>query len=60
MAVPRRKISKSKRDHRRGHIKIQESGLTECSNCNSLIRPHRVCPDCGFYKGVEVVEVKES
>tara|TARA_Y100001970_G_C14223863_1_gene854343 strand:+ start:762 stop:944 length:183 start_codon:yes stop_codon:yes gene_type:complete len=60
MAVPRRKISRSKRDHRRGHIKIAESGLSKCNNCGSLIRPHRVCPECGFYKGVEVIEVKAS
>jgi len=25
-----------------------------------LIRPHRVCPECGFYKGVEVIEIKAS
>jgi len=60
MAVPRRKISRSRRDHRRGHIQIKESGLSKCDNCSSLIRPHRVCPECGFFKGVEVVEVKES
>ena len=60
MAVPRRKISRSKRDHRRGHIKIKESGLSKCSNCDSLVRPHRVCPECGFYKGVEIIEVKAS
>ena len=60
MAVPRRKVSRSKRDHRRGHIKIKESGLSECTNCRSLIRPHRVCPECGYYKGVEVVELNAS
>ena len=58
MAVPRRKISRSKRDHRRGHIKIKEYALSKCSNCDSLIRPHRVCPECGYYKGVEVFVVE--
>ena len=57
MAVPRRKTSRSQRDHRRGHIKISETALSECTNCHALIRPHRVCPECGFYKGVEVIEV---
>ena len=60
MAVPRSKTSRSQRDHRRGHIKITESALSECTNCHALIRPHRVCPECGFYKGVEVIEVKGS
>ena len=57
MAVPRRKTSRSQRDHRRGNIKIPEPALSECTNCLALIRPHRVCPECGFYKGVEVIEV---
>ena len=57
MATPSRKVSRSKRDHRRGHIKIKEPALSECTNCGALIRPHRVCPECGFYKGVEVLEV---
>ena len=60
MAVPRRKISRSQRDHRRGHIKIPESALSECTNCHALIRPHRVCPECGFYKGVEVIEINPN
>jgi len=36
MAVPRRKISRSQRDHRRGHIKIPETALSECTNCHAL------------------------
>ncbi|SVD76700.1 uncharacterized protein METZ01_LOCUS429554, partial [marine metagenome] len=39
------------------HIKIPETALSECTNCHALIRPHRVCPECGFYKGVEVIEI---
>jgi len=57
MAVPKYKTSKWKRDSRRGHIKLPVPALSECSNCHTLIRPHRVCPECGTYKKVEVVEV---
>jgi len=56
----KKKNLRSQRDHRRGHIKIPESALSECTNCHALIRPHRVCPECGFYKGVEVIEIKAS
>jgi len=28
--------------------------LVPCSNCHSLITPHRVCPYCGFYNGQKV------
>jgi large subunit ribosomal protein L32 len=60
MAVPKHKTSRSKRDHRRGHIKLQMPALSTCTNCGEMIRPHRVCPDCGHYKGVQIVEVKQK
>ena len=62
MAVPFRKVSKTRRDMRRTHYKITANGLVECTNCGAKIRPHRVCPKCGFYKGADTskkqVEVK--
>lgn len=67
MAVPFRKVSKTRRDMRRTHYKITANGLVECTNCGAKIRPHRACPKCGFYKGVDtskkqevVKEVKET
>ena len=51
MAVPFRKVSKTRRDMRRTHYKVTPNGLVECSNCGAKIRPHRACPKCGFYKG---------
>ncbi len=53
MAVPFRKVSKTRRDMRRTHYKITANGLVECTNCGAKIRPHRACPKCGFYKGVD-------
>ena len=51
MAVPFRKVSKTRKNMRRTHYKITANGLVECSNCKEMIRPHRACPKCGFYKG---------
>lgn len=64
MAVPFRKVSKTRRDMRRTHYKKSASTLVKCSNCGEMIRPHRVCPECGYYKkenriNKEEVEVKE-
>lgn len=53
MAVPFRKVSKTRRDMRRTHYKVTADGLVECTNCGAKIRPHRACPKCGFYKGVD-------
>ena len=62
MAVPFRKVSKTRRDMRRTHYKITANGLVECTNCGAKIRPHRACPKCWFYKGADtskkVVETK--
>ena len=35
-------------------------GTTKCKNCGEVIKPHRVCPKCGSYKGEVVVEAKEA
>ena len=56
MAVPFRKISKTRKNMRRTHYKVTANGLVKCPNCGEMIRPHRVCDHCGFYKGVNKVE----
>ena len=60
MAVPFRKVSKTRRDMRRTHYKITANGLVECTNCGAKIRPHRACPKCGFYKGVDTSKKVEE
>ena len=65
MAVPFRKVSKTRKNMRRTHYKITANGLVECTNCGAKIRPHRACPECGFYKGAdtskeEVVKATEE
>ena len=56
MAVPFRKVSKTRRDMRRTHYKTEANTLVKCPNCGEMIRPHRVCDKCGFYKGVNKLE----
>ena len=60
MAVPFRKVSKTRRDMRITHYKITANGLVKCSNCGAMIRPHRACSECGFYKGEKKVSKKEK
>ncbi len=56
MAVPFRRTSKTKKRMRRTHYKIEANGVTKCPSCNSMIRPHHVCSECGQYKGKNVIE----
>ena len=59
-AVPFRKVSKTRKRMRRSHNAMEIPGMTNCSNCWEMIKPHRVCPKCGSYKGkVEVTKEAE-
>ena len=55
MAVPKRKVSKARRDKRRANWKISAPELVKCTKCGAYKRPHRVCSKCGFYNGREVI-----
>ncbi len=55
MAVPQRRISKTRKRLRRTHFKLEATGLTTCPNCGEMIRSHHVCPKCGYYKGKQVL-----
>ncbi|MDR0904152.1 MAG: 50S ribosomal protein L32, partial [Ruminococcus sp.] len=39
--------------------KLDAPALTSCSNCGSLIPPHKVCRNCGFYKSVKVIDLDD-
>jgi len=54
MAVPKKKQSHSRTAKRRAQHRISPPALNECPQCHSPRRPHRVCPECGFYAGREV------
>ncbi len=56
MAVPKRRVSSTRRDKRRSQVwKLSAPALTRCSHCAQLTAPHKVCPYCGYYKGKEVI-----
>ena len=57
MAVPKKHTTKARRNRKRMHIFLKEPALTACSHCKEMILPHRVCPNCGYYKGKEVLNV---
>ena len=57
MAVPKRKMSKCRRDGRRANWKLTAPSLVECPQCHEAKLPHHVCSECGYYDGKEVVKV---
>ena len=61
MAVPKRKVSKARRDKRRSNVwKLQAPTLVACPKCGAYHLPHRVCKQCGTYNGKTVLTVDES
>lgn len=51
MAHPKHKLSKQRRDKRRTHDKLTVPAMATCSNCGAAVLYHRVCPECGYYRG---------
>lgn len=61
MAVPKRKTSKSRRDMRRSsHWKLSLPGMVECPQCHQYKLAHRVCKQCGYYNGRQVVNMEDK
>ena len=60
MALPKRRVSKTRRDKRRSHNKLMYPNLSLCPKCKEPKRSHYVCPNCGYYKDREIIVVKKS
>jgi len=58
--LPKRKISKGRRDRRRSHLAMKAVNLTACPNCHKMRLPHHVCPHCGHYASEEVFTVEQK
>lgn len=60
MAVPKKKVSRSRRNMRRfaGGNRLEKPTLITCASCNEPTRPHRVC-QCGHYDGKAVLETQK-
>ena len=60
MAVPKRRTSRAKRDKRRAHDALAPPVRSVCPQCGESKLPHRVCPNCGTYRGREVIQTDEE
>ena len=55
MAVPKKKMSRSRTRRRKATWRVAKPHTTPCPQCNAMKLPHRACPECGTYKGREVL-----
>lgn len=56
-ALPKRKISKQRKNNRRSHDALKHPGLSICPECKKMKPAHAVCSNCGTYKGTQVIKV---
>jgi large subunit ribosomal protein L32 len=60
MAVPKKKVSKSRRDMRRSHHALSAPAYVEDKESGELRRPHHIDLKTGMYKGRQVLEPKDK
>lgn len=60
MAQPKRRWSKARTHSKRSTWKKGRPNFSTCPNCQEPIMPHKVCSNCGYYNGKQVVEKKEK
>ena len=58
MAVPKSKISKSRRGMRRSHDRLDMNTYIEDAQSGELRRPHHIDLKTGVYRGRQVLEPK--
>jgi len=57
MGLPAKRRTKQSKRERASHFALKKFALTVCSHCSRKIRPHQVCPHCGYYKNRQVLKI---
>lgn len=57
---PKRRHSIGRKGKRRASIKLVVAATVNCLNCQAPTLAHKVCKQCGFYKGKAVIVKKEN
>ena len=56
MAVPKKKLSKTRTRKRRSHLALKKINLGICSKCGEAKISHHICTTCGTFKGDQVID----
>lgn len=60
MAVPKSKVTRMKRGHRRSADALKQPTYVEDKDTGELRRPHHIDLKTGMYRGRQVIDVKED
>lgn len=59
-ALPKKRLSNRRQGNRRAHHKVKIPQITICPNCRQARLAHHACPNCGTYRGRQVIDVSKS
>lgn len=59
MAVPKRKVSKSRRDKRRSHHALEAENWVEDPDTGEPVRRHHVDLKTGMYRGRQILDITD-
>jgi large subunit ribosomal protein L32 len=59
-ALPKKKVSNHRQGNRRQHHRIKLPQLKVCPQCRQARLSHHACPNCGTYRGRQVLPVKAA
>ena len=61
MAVSKSKITRKKRGQKTAcNQKLSTPSLTICKQCNVSKENHRICVNCGYYRGRQVLKLGKN
>jgi large subunit ribosomal protein L32 len=56
MAVPKKKLTRTRTGNRRSHLALSKIKLSKCDKCGEKKISHSVCEVCGTYKGDQIID----
>ena len=59
-ALPKKKRTRARIGNRQSSYSLGVPELSRCPQCNGVRRAHRVCGECGYYNGREIITKEES
>ena len=59
-ALPKERTSKARKGRRRSHLRIALPQLEACPQCKTMKVTHHACPECGTYRGNQILRTKQA
>ena len=56
-AVPKRRISHSRKNNKRSHHRVELPTLIDCPHCKNKMVIHHACTYCGKYKNKVILPI---